>query len=97
MLGMRLLDMEAGDALDVLHVLLEEDSIDGDDRSASSKQRVRRIIAEDLYGRRPESARERGRSSADQRRAGGAAPAPKPYIPPTPVESLPGILGDPAG
>lgn len=88
MLGMRLLDLEASDALDVLHVLLEEDAVGFGEKHLQARSRVRGVIRNELYGVHPHAPRTAGGPDAH-------APPAKHYIPPTPMDDLPAILGAP--
>jgi hypothetical protein len=99
MMGVRLLELEVCDALDVIHVLLEEDSIVRSQEEHESKEHVRRIVY-GMYGTdnsetRAVRARIRTGATAD------GAPMPsavtKPYIPPTDPTQLAAVLGPPMG
>ena len=101
MMGMRLLDMEACDALDVFHVLLEEDSINGSQEYEASKRHVRHVI----YGTMYQMSTRYDQSAPGAQVTTGAtadgSPMPsmtsKPYIPPTDPSQLPSVLGPPMG
>jgi hypothetical protein len=99
MLGVRLLELDACDALDLIHVFLEEDSTHVSEAHLNSKIRVRDIIYGDLYGQptRHRSGSEDARTEAPGAPAAPAAPAAetKPYIPPTDPEKLATIVGAP--
>jgi hypothetical protein len=110
MTGLRLDDMDACDALDVIHVLMEEDSIVQSREIHASKQEVRAIIYGQMYEDPSWLSRKTGGdyqsntawapldpaldSVADQPMR---SKAPKPYFPPTDPERLPTILDAPLG
>lgn len=99
MMGMRFMDMDVSDSLDVVHVLLEEDSVVLDDRRSD----VRSIMYNSMY--KGTTAYGRARASVsppDHDPESGSPPgtrtrtgATKPYIPPTPENELAGMLGGP--
>jgi hypothetical protein len=96
MLGVRLLELDACDALDLIHVFLEEDSTHVSEAHLNSKIRVRDIIYGDLYGQptRRRSGSEDARTGESEAPAAPAAET-KPYIPPTDPEKLATIVGAP--
>lgn len=97
MMGMRLLDMEACDTLDIFHVLLEEDSIVRSHEEHESKEHVRRIIygMYEMSNSETRSVRARAIATAD----GSSMPSAvtKPYIPPSDPAQLAAVLGPPTG
>ena len=102
MMGMRLLEMEICDTLDVLHVLLEEDSVIRTPEEADSVRFVRSVIYGDMYQMENMETRitaqrrgERGSIRADG--APAASMSSKPYIPPTDPSQLQTVLGPPMG
>ena len=98
MQGLRLPEMDACDALDVIHVLLEEDNSMLPDQQ-KEKERVRDAIYREIYGQpRKFSPAAVGASSAPRTGPTSADGQPvKPYIPPTDDAQLTGIVGSPLG
>lgn len=104
MMGMRLLEMEATDALDVIHVLLEEDSTHVSEEARQSQHHVRRTIYGNLYNQRTRYGTGTGAQQAAMTTADGEQPAEaadaaviKPYMPPTDPEQLAAVLAPPMG
>lgn len=97
MMGVRLLELEAWDALDVIHVLLEEDSIVRSQEEHESKEHVRRIIY-GMYGTdNSETRAVRARTNATADGAPMPSAVTKPYIPPSDPSQLAAVLGPPMG
>lgn len=92
--------------LDVFHVLFEEDAIPVYEQHRENKSRLREAMYSDLYGRPYKYAVSSGQSS-EQSALGidpelelptevtGTPREIKPYLPPTNIEDLPGILDAP--
>jgi hypothetical protein len=101
------MDLEASDMLDVVHVLFEEDITPRFEEDIKVKDEIRRQLYPSLYKRpysfasSPQTTRHYGASNEDWENMPELDDVPvesmerKPYLPPTPVEDLPGILDAP--
>lgn len=108
MAGLRIFDMDAADSFDVIHVLMEEDSVVQSREIHASKMEVRSIIYGSLYGDKTWASRRMGGDRDDDMellpldpvidKVDGdhyRATSPKPYIPATDPSRLTAILDAP--
>lgn len=105
MSGVRLMDLEASDMVDVLHFIYEEDVTPAWEQGPQVKSKVRESLYGQLYGRTYKYSVGESASSASQSIDPplDAEPLPpeqmprKPYVRPTDPEDLPALLGPPMG